>query len=333
MDKNRKTFILAAILAAIAVAWYRMEVFSDQASGPKPNVVVVTGGSGQFWQLIGKGAEAAAKDINVKLDVRMPEGDEDLHGQTQLLSGINLDEVDGVAISPLDPISQSSLINRMINKAFVVTMDSDAPQSARHSYVGTSNIAAGRSCAMTVKEALPEGGTIAVLIANNTKQNIIERKQGFEENLALTSDLSYEIVDFLIDDGDNEKGKENIKSVLEKHPDLACFVGMNGYHGPLLLEILKNENKLDSIKIVAFDEFDETLAGVEAGHIFATIIQDPFQYGYQSVKMLSEMHRATEAQRPLPGTKSTLAINTRVIRKDDVVDFRMNLKSRLGKTE
>lgn len=330
MSSQRITLIVVIILAAVAVAWYRMQVFGERAGGGKPNIVVVTGGSGQFWQLIGNGAKAAAADLNVNVELLMPEEDEDLDRQIQLLSSIELNNVDGVALSPLDADGQSSLINRMAEKAFVVTMDSDAPHSARHSYVGTSNIAAGRTCAKLVKEVLPDGGKVAVLLANLTKQNMIERKQGFEETLALSNEPRYEVVDYLVEDGDPERGEELLREVLEKHPDLGCLVGMNAQHGPRMLRILKEADKLDKIKMIAFDEDEQTLAGVEAGHIFATVTQDPYQYGYQSVRTLAELDRATEAQRPMPGARSTLSINTQVVHKDDVEGFRSHLKSRLG---
>ena len=41
--------------------------------------------------------------------------------------------------------------------------------------------------------------------------------------------------------------------------------------------------------VVAFDEEEETLRGVQDGTIFATIVQRPFQFGYQSMKALKDV--------------------------------------------
>jgi len=196
-------------------------------------------------------------------------------------------------------------------------------------YIGTSNLAAGRTCADLVQEVIPEGGKVAVLIANQTKQNVIERKEGFAEAMSHVKELGYEVVDYLVDEGDTQRCAESIREVLGRHPDLNCLVGMNAYHGPVMLQVLKETDNLGKIKLVAFDEVEETLDGIEAGDVYATVTQDPYQYGYQSMHMLAELYRATEAQRPLPGSRSTFTINTRVIRQGDVADFRSDLQSRL----
>ena len=43
----------------------------------------------------------------------------------------------------------------------------------------------------------------------------------------------------------------------------------------------------NQIKIVGFDEDFATLAGIAAGEIEATVVQDPFAYGYKSVEALA----------------------------------------------
>lgn len=110
---------------------------------------------------------------------------------------------------------------------------------------------------------------------------------------------------------------------------MSCSVGMNAQHGPRILKVLKEKEKLGKIKVVAFDELEGTLAGVESGDIYATVTQDPYQYGYQSVKTLAELTKASEIQRPLPGASSVTSISTRTLRKDDVSEFRKHLESRL----
>lgn len=330
MNSKRTIVWLACFLLAIGVGWYYTQVFGEQDAGPKPNLVVVTGGSGPYWQLIANGASKAAGEYKVNLDVLMPKEDENQDLQIQLISGIDTGKVDGVALSPLDAEGEASIINRLAEKAFVVTMDSDASQTARLLYVGTSNIVAGRTCAQLVQEAVPEGGKVAVFMANLTKENMVERKQGFEETLNGPNKSSYDVVDYFVDNGSNDKCKELVKQVLEENSDLTCLVGMNARHGPILLEVLKETEKLEQVQLVTFDDHEATLEGVEAGHIFATITQDPYQYGYQAVRALAHYSRSSEAQRPLHGSRSTLSINTQVLRQEDVAKFREELKLRMA---
>ena len=41
--------------------------------------------------------------------------------------------------------------------------------------------------------------------------------------------------------------------------------------------------KVGHVKIIAFDEADETLAGISAGAIEATVVQQPYEFGYQAI--------------------------------------------------
>ena len=91
------------------------------------SVIMVTGGKGPFWQLVVEGAKSAAEALDVDVKYEIPDVDENAEMQTEILSRLNLKGVDGVAISSLDPVTQSPLINRMTKDVLVVTYDSDAP--------------------------------------------------------------------------------------------------------------------------------------------------------------------------------------------------------------
>jgi ribose transport system substrate-binding protein len=324
------------LLAALAgAAWYRQSVFQAPPSAPPPTIVFITGGSGPYWQQAVDGAKAAADDMTVKLQVETPADAESIDQQTKFLKELDPAAIDGVAISPLDAEGQTPLINDLAKEALVVTFDSDAPDSARQGYVGTSNFGAGRTCARLLPEALPQGGKVAVILANLTKDNLIDRKGGFQESLGqLASDESkpdYEVVDYLVDDGSDERGAELIREVLAKHEDLACFIGMNARHGPLLMRILKDEDRLGKITVIAFDDAPATLDGLAAGHIYATLAQDPFRYGYEAVRMLAELNRADAAFRPV--SKTTYSVNVETLRPDGLDEYRARHSGRSSKKQ
>jgi ribose transport system substrate-binding protein len=251
---------------------------------------------------------------------------------------VDVAEIDGVAVSPLDAELQSPLINRLAKEIYVVTYDSDAPKSDRFSYIGTNNLQAGRRAGRLVREAIPKGGKVAVAIANLTKDNLIDRRAGFDEALNVGSAApgeeskgsDYQVVAYMTDDGSDQRCRELLAETLAANPDLACLVGMNAQHGPILMRFLKQEDKLGDIAVVAFDEEAETLAGVEAGHIYATVAQDPYRYGYESVRSLADMCRGQEGARPLKGSFSTLSVATTSVTKDTLADFRRELAERVS---
>jgi ribose transport system substrate-binding protein len=337
MTAGRSGLLLAGLIAVAIVFGYRANVYQQPAPKTMKSIVLVTGGSGPFWQLVEQGAKKASKDLAVDVIFKAPEDEENAEEQTDILSQLNLDDVDGVAISPLDPETQSPLINRMCEHALVITYDSDAPLSARDTYVGASNLAAGKLVAQLVREAAPSGGEVACVAVNFTKDNMKERREGFETGLAKPvgdansddDEPTYEIVEFLTDESDNDRCRELAAKLLDEHPNLVCFVGMNAQHAGILLDVLKEKKLLDKVKVVGFDESSDTLDGIRSGEVYATVVQDPFRYGYESIRRIATICRGEEGLRPLSGTHSTYNIGVQAVRKDDVDAFQKQLDERL----
>ena len=71
------------------------------------------------------------------------------------------------------------------------------------------------------------------------------------------------------------------------------MVGLYAYNPPAILEVAKAKSMVGKIKIVGFDEDWDTLKAIAAGEIEATVVQDPFLYGYKSVESLAAKARAT----------------------------------------
>jgi ribose transport system substrate-binding protein len=344
MSSTKITIWVILLIAASLVAWYRIKAFSDLdaqsvTAHAMPKLVFITGGSGPYWQLTVKGAETAAEVYGVKLAIEMPEDEESAGQQSQLLLSVDPSQIGGLAISPVNAEGQTRMINDLARNVNVVTFDSDAPLSERQCYVGTSNFSAGKMCGRLVREAIPDGGQVAVFLANLTKENLIERKAGFAEAMYLASDRSaegdeepsarFDVVDYLVDEGNDEIFSQLIRDTLEKYPEINCMVGMNAHHGPVFLKVLEEEGKLGEIKLVTFDEAEETLNGVEAGHIYATIAQDPYMYGYQAVKILTSLYGGDETSLPIVG-RGSIYVGAEAIKQDNLDRFRKSLQDRLA---
>src|SRR6185369_13761380 len=231
----------------------------------------------------------------------------------------------GIAISPVDPDNQTQLINDTAKKALVITQDSDAPKSDRALYIGTDNVAAGRQAGELVKEALPNGGKIMVFVGKSDARNAAERFQGLKEAL---QGSKVEILDIRTDDTDRARAKSNAADTLVKYPDIAGLVGLWSYNGPAILNAVKDAGKVGQVKIVCFDEEDETLTGVKEGSIFGTVVQQPYEFGYQSVHLLAKVLAGDRSV--IPANKQKI-VSTLVIRKSEVDAFRTKLNQLRGR--
>ena len=149
-------------------------------AGPKPRIAYVTNGVDPFWDIAAKGARDAAAKFNADVQVIFPQdgGDQKSKIEDLLVRG-----VDGIAISPIDAKNQTPSINEWAAKTRIITQDSDAPESNRLMYIGVDNYEAGRMCGLLVKEAVPQGGKVAIFVGRLEQDNARLRRQGVIDEL------------------------------------------------------------------------------------------------------------------------------------------------------
>jgi ribose transport system substrate-binding protein len=296
------------------------------APGEKHKLAFVTNNASSFWVIARKGTEKAASDLhNIEVDFRIP-SDGTAAAQQSLVDDLLAKGIHGIAISPVDPKNQTEMLNRAAAQTLVVTQDSDAPNSNRACYIGTDNVAAGRQAGELVKEALPNGGKIMVFVGVLDAANAQQRYQGLKEAL---NGSKVQIVDVRTDNTDRVRAKSNASDTLVNVPDIAGMVGLWSYNGPAILSAVKEANKVDKVKIIAFDEEDETLAGVKDGSIYATVVQQPFEFGYRSMELMAKVLDGDKSG--IPASKQ-IFIPTLAVKKDNVAEFTKQLNQRLGKS-
>ncbi|HKP11947.1 MAG TPA: sugar-binding protein [Blastocatellia bacterium] len=283
--------------------------------GKKKKVAFVTNNAANFWTIAKRGCEKADQELeDVDVEFQIP-SDGTAAEQKRIVDNLVAKGIDGIAISPVDPGNQTQMLNDVAKQALVFTQDSDAPQSNRACYLGTDNRAAGRQAGELVKEALPNGGRIMVFVGKSDAQNAKERFDGLKEAL---QGSKVEILDLRTDDTDLVRAKANVADTLVRYPDIAGLVGLWEYNGPAILNAVKDAGKLGQVKIVCFDEADDTLQGIKAGNIYATVVQQPYEFGYQSIKLMAKVLGGDKSA--IPASKQQF-IPTKPIKRADVDAF------------
>ncbi len=295
------------------------------ASGKKLRLAFVCNNPAPFWTIARAGTEEAQKELgDVEVDFRIPSTGTAAE-QQQLLDDLLAKGIDGVAVSPKDPANQTELLNKVASQALLITQDSDAPNSKRVAYIGTDNTAAGVQAGKLIKEALPDGGKIMVFVGSMDAQNAKDRFAGIKQEL---QGSKVEIIDIRTDETDHARAQRNAEDTLVKYPDVACLVGLWDYNGPAILNAVRSAGKNGKVKIVCFDEDEQTLSGVASGDIYGTIVQQPFEFGKQAITLMDKYLHGDKTVFPASGK---LFIPTLGIKKDNVADFQKRLNQLLGK--
>lgn len=334
----RSCTLLATILS---ISLFLPGCNKEKGNGKK-TVAFVTNGVDPFWVIAQRGAEKAGEDLDVNVEVRMPP--QGVADQKRMVQELLAQNVDGIAISPIDPVNQNELLKEIADHAILITQDSDAPDSPRECYIGVDNYTAGRMCGELVKEALPDGGEVMLFVGRLGQANSRQRRQGvidelmdrshdssrYDEPGTVVKNEKYTILDTRTDDFDHPQAKANAEDAIAKYPDLKCMVGLFAYNPPLCLEAIRDAGKLNEIKVVSFDENEASLQGIVDGTVVGTVAQNPYEYGYQSVKVLKALANGDKSLVP---ENKIIHIPARKIRKDNVEEFWAELKSRLGKSD
>ena len=289
-----------------------------KSSSGKVRLAFVTNASADFWAYAQAGVQKAESEFD-DIEVEFKVGDGTPAKQRELIEALLVRGVKGIAISPTNPSGQKEMLNEWAEKASLITVDSDAVDSDRKFYLGTDNVAAGRKAGELLKEALPNGGKVMAFVGLGDQANAVERYQGLREAVEGTE---IEILDLRTDEVDFGKARRNAEDTLTKHPDIAGMVGLWSYNAPLILEAVRDKGVLDKVKIIGFDEDPRTLKAIDAGEIHGTIVQKPYEFGYQAVVALRAMIVGNKTPKDLevPDTNQKF-IETLTIRKGEGLEY------------
>jgi len=321
MNRITKRAFIVTASALIAGAALGPQAFAQD----KKTLAFVVNVPADFWTIARRGTEKAQKELpNYKIEFYIP-GEMSAAAQKKILEDLLAKGVAGVAISPVNPDNSTDILNQVASKAALFTQDADAPKSNRLMYIGTDNVAAGRQAGELMKKALPDGGKAMLFVGTMDAANARERVQGIKEAIAGTK---IEIVDIRTDGGDQAKAKANAEDTLTKYPDMDLLVGLWAYNTPQIYNAVKAADKGGKIKIVGFDEDQQTLKGISEGVIEGTVVQQPYEFGYQSMIKLAKYIDGDKSV--IPSNKQDI-VPTQIIDKSNVKDFATKIKDLLKK--
>jgi ribose transport system substrate-binding protein len=299
----------------------------------------ITNGVASFWTVAEAGVRAGEKEFGVRCEVLTPV--EGIGHQKRLLEELVVRGVDGIAVSPIAPADQVQLLNEAAQRTILITHDCDAAGSNRQCYIGTDNYVAGRLAGQLVKEALPEGGSVMIFVGRLEQENARLRRQGvIDEVLDRSHDPTrsdppeaqltgpkYSVLETRTDQFDYARAKSLAEEAIAKYPTLGCMVGLFAYNPPQCLAAIKEAGKVGKIRVVGFDEEATTLQGIMDGEIYATVVQNPYEYGRKSVEVLTTLVRGDRSVIP---SNKYIDVPTRQIRRDNVQAFWADLKAKMG---
>lgn len=254
----------------------------------RPKIVLISHvKTNPYWINIKEGAERAAKERGAVIEFLGPTTASTEEG-LKLFDMATSAKVSGIITYVQEEGKYKSKINSAMEKGVpVVTIDSDEEDSKRIAYVGTDNILAGQSAGEEMIKQIGTEGKVAIVMGGKDVKNQKERVEGFRNYI--TSNSNLKIIDTDSSDAMLLESEIITRKILIRNDNninaLFCTSALDGIGAAKAIKDLNDKGK---VKIICFDDLEETLDNIKNSVVSATIVQKSDQMGYKAVNIIMD---------------------------------------------
>jgi ribose transport system substrate-binding protein len=239
-----------------------------------------------YWHAAAAGFKQAAAQYGVTARVAGPDG-YDAQAELAELQKATAAKPAGILISVADvSVLQPGIDAAVAAGIPVITMDSDAPGSRRLYFIGTNNLAAGQLGGKRLITKLGGKGNV-VFFTISGQANTEERLKGFKDEFSSRPDVKIADVVDIKDDPKSAFDKAQVFLAETGPKKIDAFVCLDSASGKMVSDAIKRVP--GGRELVAWDVNQDTLDGIKAGSIDATIVQKPYTMAYYGLKALDDV--------------------------------------------
>ncbi|QSF46268.1 sugar ABC transporter substrate-binding protein [Paenibacillus tianjinensis] len=177
------------------------------------------------YETITENSERAATGHNIKLLVQAPD-EANLEQQIRIMEMMIKQEVDGIAIDPVDSQALIPVINKAVLKGIpVVCFESDSPASRRVAFIGADNYETGAIIGQAVNKLLNGKGMILVQSGMPHMFGLSQRLAGLQDYLKNQSEI--DILDIRNNDGTEEGAMRQQEQMISAHPHFSALINLD----------------------------------------------------------------------------------------------------------
>jgi ribose transport system substrate-binding protein len=274
---------LAVVIAAVySVVYLRM--FSGSGSSDKSITVVLKSLNVQsdFWQTVSAGAQAAAKEMGLELDVQGPLQVNDVDAQIRVIEEAIVRKPQAIVVAPFADERMANVLQHVREAGIkLVVIDSPLEMSPAPTIVSNDHVEDGRLAGETAAN-LTNGNPAVVIIGDKREISINdERMSGLKSSLKEYENGEYGLY---YSGGSEIKAYEIALQLIISHKPFNTFITMNVSATLGVAKALKELNMAGKFKLIGYDSSTEEIQLLEEGVLDATIVQKPFNMGYLGVK-------------------------------------------------
>lgn len=254
-----------------------------------PYVIMVNALNGHpVYEQQAEAARKAAEDYGVNLEIIGPTmGTATLAADyvAAMENAITL-APDAIICEPFDPSFYTTVTaaHEAGIPVFCTSNGTDKPEEYV-SCTGTDNTQYGITAADMIAEASGGEAHILAILGELTTVNQVEQLEGMKARIA-EAYPNMEVVDAVADSNDLSKAVSVCQDNFNAYPEIDTVVMLESTGGPGAAQVAKEMGK--EVRILDIDAVAETIDNIKDGSEWATLAQNFYKRGYESVRMAYE---------------------------------------------
>jgi ribose transport system substrate-binding protein len=332
----KRSVIIACILLCLCITLFssyyvihlkseNISTASKKSQEAKPEyhfVVIAQSTDDPYWQSIRNGSQAAAEQYNVVAEFNGPRST-NIDEELQYLDIAIACRVDGIATHVLDEKRFTPLINKAIDKKIpVVTIENDAKDSKRISFICTNGYKLGSEAGKLLVKATGGEATAAIILNgyNENEENVAHnlRIAGFNDAVREFPGIALKTAKTT---GNGFFSAEEVtKTILQDFPDVDAIMCTSSMDTIGVAQVVVDLNRVGTITIVGNDDTPEVLRYVENDVICGTVVGNPYKTGFETVKALVELKKTRM-------TSSYIDTGVQVVTKSNLKDYALQAEN------
>jgi ribose transport system substrate-binding protein len=235
-----------------------------------------------FWQAVNKGAETAAKEVGMELNVLGPLQENDAGEQIRILEEAIEQKPEAIVIAPIMDERIPGILAKARNAGIrLVVIDTPPDMSPMPVVVSNDHVEAGRLAGEASVNATKGLPTVAIISDDPNSKISKERLAGLQEVLNRYDDS---VIGVYYASNSEDKAYEIAKRLLANDKPFNALIALNESATIGVAKLLQEQQWAGVIQLIGFDSSVDEIQLLESGTLNAAIVQKPFNMGYLGVK-------------------------------------------------
>lgn len=237
----------------------------------------------EYWQQVAWGLEGSASAGNVEMNINEINIIDDYENSMDLIKKSIRKSTDAIIIRPFESEELHKLLKKAEKKGIpILYIDEPVNYDIPGTYIYSDNEKASIRAGDVLANLLDGDGKVVMLNIASENPKSIEREKGFKK--AILEFPGMKLVNAFDCNSSRDITKKTMADILAAHPDIRGIFVACPETAAGAVSALTALNKINDIKIVAFDHTSETMDYIYAGFISAAVGQNPYQLGYTAVE-------------------------------------------------